>query len=281
MTTISMNERAPLDPTWHAALRRHARLWRAGVVMAISREAQFRANVLATIVVGITQLVVSLIPIFLLFDYAGSVRGWTQGEVLVLIGLHQMMTALLATFVAPNMEELTEAVTEGALDLLLIRPVNTQFFVATRRVRPANLFGVLLGIVLVLIGLARSSGVPDPGAIIAGAVVFAAGFVLLTCAWLAVATCAFWMSSVTAGLLVFQDVMQAGRYPVQFFPRVVRFLLLLVVPWAIATTLPTSALTHGIAWWVPMASVGFAAIAVMLVRAFWRYAIRFYASASS
>ncbi|MGB3330492.1 MAG: ABC-2 family transporter protein [Thermomicrobiales bacterium] len=272
----------PLDPTPWAAVRRHARMWRAFVAIALVREVQFRANALATLLVGVVQLVVSLVPILLLFSFAGEVNGWSQADVLVVAGLQQAMAGLLAAFIGPNMQRMTTYVSEGDLDGLLVRPMNAHMHVATRWVRPAELFSVLSGLGLAVIGLIHRGTMPSALGVGQAVVLFAAGFVLLSCAWSMVATCAFWTSSMSAGSMVFGDLTQAGRYPVTFFPRAVQVFLVAIVPWALATTFPAEALTHGLSqWWIVPASVLFAGGAVFASHAFWNVAIRRYASASS
>lgn len=271
-----------LDPTAWDALRRHARLWRAFVAISLVREVQFRANALATVSVGLAQLVVSLVPILLIFSFAGDVNGWSRADVLVVAGFQQAMAGFLAAFIAPNMQRMTNYVTEGHLDGLLVRPVNAHMHVATRWIRPAELFSVLNGFGLVAIGLIQRGTIPSFLGIVQALVLFAAGFVLLACAWSVVATCAFWTSSMSAGSMVFGDVMEAGRYPVTFFPRAIQLFLMAVVPWAFASTFPAEALTHGLSqWWTIPVAVAFAVLAVAGCHAFWNVAIRRYASASS
>ncbi|MGC4189821.1 MAG: ABC-2 family transporter protein [Thermomicrobiales bacterium] len=272
----------PLDPTIWAAVRRHARLWRAFVAISLVREVQFRANALATIFVGIAQLVVSLVPILLIFSFAGEVNGWSQADVLVVAGFQQAMAGLLAAFIGPNMQRMTNYVAGGHLDMLLIRPMNAHWLSATRWVSPAELFRVASGFGLVVIGLIHRGAMPSLLGIGQAFVLFGAGFVLVACAWSVVATCAFWTSSMSAGSLVFGDLMEAGRYPVAFFPRAIQVFLTAVVPWAFASTFPAEALTHGLSqWWIVPVAVAFSGLAVAGCHAFWNVAIRRYASASS
>lgn len=273
----------PLDPTPWAAARRHARLWRAFVAISLVREVQFRANALATLLVGGAQLVVSLVPILLIFSFAGEVNGWSRADVLVVAGFQQAMAGLLAAFIAPNMNRMTQYVTEGDLDVLLVRPVNDHLLAATRWVRPAELFSVLGGIGLVVIGVIQRGTMPSLAGIAQAIVLFAAGFVLLASAWSVVATCVFWTHSMSAGMFVFNDIGEAGRYPAIFFPRAIRVFLVAVVPWAFASTFPAEALTHGLerGWLIVPAGVVFAAAAVIGCHAFWNHAIHRYASASS
>jgi ABC-2 type transport system permease protein len=200
---------------------------------------------------------------------------------IVLVGVHQAMTGLLAMFVAPNMMRMTEYITRGELDLMLIRPVNTQFYVTTRWMQPAELFNVLTGVVLIAIGIAQAPATPGVLDVGQGLLVFGGGFVLLTCIWSAMAFCVFWLSSVTSITSFFYDILQAGRYPVVFFPVAVRAILTFVIPLAFATTFPAQAITGGISWWIVLATVAFTLVAVILVRTFWNYAVRRYSSASS
>lgn len=279
---VNQIQTSPLDPTAWAAVRRHARLWRAFVAISLVREVQFRANALATLLIGVTQLIVSLVPILLLFSFAGEVNGWSRADVLVVAGFQQAMAGLLAAFIAPNMQRMTNYVAGGNLDILLIRPMNAHWLSATRWVRPAELFSVLSGLGLVVIGLIQRGMMPSLLGIGQALVLFVAGFVLLACAWSVVATCAFWTSSMSAGSMVFGDLMQAGRYPVTFFPRALQIFLVALVPWAFATTFPAQALTHGLShWWIVPIAIGFAGLAVVGCHAFWNVAIRRYASASS
>lgn len=272
---------APLDASRWAGIRRHARLWRGFLSLALVREAQFRAHLVATVSVGLIQIAIALIPVLLLFGFTDAVQGWTRADVIVLVGMHQLVSALLAMFIAPNMMRMTEYITHGDLDLMLVRPVNTQFYVTTRWMQPAELFNILTGVALIAFGLMHAGS--TPGLLDAGKsmLLLAAGFVLLTCAWSAMAFCVFWLSSVTAITMFFFDIMQAGRYPVVFFPTAIRMLLTVVVPLAFATTYPAQAITGGISWPVVLGGIAFSVVALGLVRVLWLHAIRLYASASS
>jgi len=279
-----MNERSMsdmLDPSTWASVTRHARLWRACFSLGLVREAQFRANAITTVVLGLIQVGIGLIPILLLYSYTAEVRGWSQADVIVLLGIHGAMTGLLSMLIGGNMWAMTEYVIRGGFDHLLIRPVNTQFHVTTRWIRPDQAFNVIAGLVVAGVGIARTGTVPGAGDLIQATVVFLAGFVLIACAWSALAYLAFWMHSVWTIVMFFQDVMQAGRYPVTFFPGAVRVLFTAIVPLAFATTFPAQAITDGISWWLVGASVAFAIVAVALLRLLWNHAVRRYSSASS
>lgn len=190
---------------------RYLRLWRRFVAQAFVRDTHYRAHFLTTLGVGVVQLGLSLVPVWLLFGYTNSVRGWSRDEVIALVGLYQIATGLLGAFVAPNVSRMTDYITEGELDGVLIQPVSAQFYLMFRWVDLAELGGVVTGAAVLVLGLLRAGATPAPGGILRAALLLGCGLVLLTCAWSALAFLAFWTQA--AGLIgdVFNTVLQAGR----------------------------------------------------------------------
>jgi ABC-2 type transport system permease protein len=263
------------------SLRRHLRLWRACFKLALVRESQFRANAITIVVIGLAQIVVGLVPILLLFGYTDEVDGWSRAEAIVILGMYQVTAALIAMFISRNMYEISEAITKGTLDVVLVRPVNAQFYLTIRWVRPEQLFALVAGLTIVVIGLVQTGQFPSPVAVVQGVVLAMAGLVLITCVWSWLAYCAFWSQSVDAMMMFFQDLLQVGRYPIGFFPWSVRALFTALVPVAFLTTFPAAALTRGVPWWLVGVAVGFAGAALLATRWFWGTAVQRYAGASS
>lgn len=277
---IERNQRPPLDPTWMHSVHRHARLWRRFATQAIVRETHYRASFIATITVGVIQLVLSLIPVLLLYSFTEEVNGWTQADVIALTGMYQLSFALLAMCVQTNMNRLSSYVRQGDLDLILIRPVSSQFYVTLRWLKPAEIFNLLIGVAVVVIGLNRSGVTPSVAGIAQGVVLIAVGLVLLTCVWSAFVFLAFWFTSVEPLPVVVRDVMSAGRYPLAFYPTAVRVVFAFVIPVGFATTYPVEALTGRSDWTIVLVGLGLSVVALLLLRAYWRFAVRFYSSAS-
>jgi len=263
------------------SIRRYLRLWRRFFVQAVVRDTHYRAHFLATIGVGIVELGMALIPVWLLFGYTGSVRGWSRSEVIALVGIYQMVTGVLAAFIAPNLNRMTTYITNGDLDGVLLRPVSGQFYLTFRWIDLGQLGSVVTGAVVVALGLARSGATPDPAGVLRALVLIVSGLVLLTCVWSAVSFVAFWIQSVEPVGGTFVTVLTAGQYPLAFFPRLVRGFLTFALPVAFATTLPAQALTGQVGWWPVLGGIGLSAVAVLAVRAFWQLGLRTYASASS
>ena len=76
-------------------------------------------------------------------------------------------------------------------------------------------------------------------------------------------------------------VLAAGRYPVSAYPPGLRAFFTLVVPITFLTTVPAEALLgRSSGAWLALSLV-VAAGCLLACRSFWRFALRFYTSASS
>jgi ABC-2 type transport system permease protein len=274
-------QRAPLDRSWLHRQRRHLRLWRRFFAQAIVRETHYRAHFLSTLLVGLVRLGLGIVPTLLLFGFTREVHGWSRAEVIALVGVFQIVTGLMAAFVAPNLNRMTTYLTEGELDGVLLRPVSSQFYLTLRWINVAELSNVASGVVVLVLGLAQAGVAPGIGQIVQAFVLGVCGLVLLATVWSAMAFLAFWLQSVTPIGAIYLTLVEAGRYPLAFFPVAVRTFLTFAFPVAFATTFPVQALSGDLSWWPVLGGVGLTAVGVVLVRWLWRVGLRTYASASS
>jgi ABC-2 type transport system permease protein len=273
--------RPPLDPTMFHAVRRHFRLWRRFAAQSLVREMHFRTQFITQIVVGVVQLVLSLVPVLLLFSYTDEVNGWSGGEVIALGGIYQIVFALLAIAIETNMGRISGYIRQGELDLILVRPVSSQFYVMLRWLQPGEVFTGLTGVGVVIIGLARAGASPTMVEIVQATILIGCGAILLACCWAAAVFVAFWITTVGPMEMVFRDFLEAGKYPVAFYPFAIRLFLVAILPVGFATTFPTEALVGEGSWTIVQLGIALCAVALYGLRAYWRFAVRFYASASS
>lgn len=254
---------------------------RAVLALSLIREAQFRAQAWTTILVGFIELIAEVVPVLVIFSHASRVNGWDAGLVIAIAGVAEIMTSLLATFIAPNQAKMTDYIRAGQLDLILIRPVASQPFAALRWVQPAEVWGVLTGTALLIIGLASSDVVIRPGLIVLAVPGFTIGFLAVALVWVNLGYLAFWLTSVGALGELFAALLTAGKYPLTFFPRAVRVIMLSLLPLGLATTIPVQILTGAVRPQLLIYGLGLLIVLVIITRLHWLAGIRRYSSASS
>lgn len=259
----------------------HVAVWRQAFSQALSRELQFRSQAIATVVVGTLGLLISLLPVLLLFTFTEDVKGWTAGQTVALVGVYQVMASVLAAFITPNLTRMHSYVSRGDLDQVLVRPVSSQLYVTARWFAPAELTGVGSGAVVLVVGLIAAHIAPSPLDVLLFMAWLAIGIMLLTCLWSNLAYLEFWFQAANSVGYLMYDIFGAGRFPLVFFPRAAQVVLTFLVPVGIATTVPVRALTGAFdVAWLPV-GIGGLAVALALTRLHWNAALRKYSSASS
>jgi ABC-2 type transport system permease protein len=259
----------------------YLRLWRQFAVNAFVREAEYRANFVIGLVEGLIQLGLAVLTFGLLYRFTDEVAGWTQAQILMLVGVYRAVDGLFGLLLAPNLLRISGYIQQGDMDFILLRPVASQFYVSLRVLNLPELPNALIGMGLVVYA-GQHAGVVWTPAGVALAVGFAlCGMALLYALWFAVITCAFWFIQIDATDGIFYSILDTAQYPVSFFKGFVRTLLTFVVPVAFATTFPTQALLGVADPWMLVAGLGLSLAAQFATHRFWNYAVRHCSSASS
>jgi ABC-2 type transport system permease protein len=249
--------------------------------LGVLNELQYRVNFFVSLMQAAIALVTGLVVLALVYSHTDELNGWSQSELLCVLGVQILMGGAIKTYIQPNMTRLIEDVREGKLDFALTKPEDAQLLVSVREVRIWQAVDVVSGLVVLGFGLSRittSVGVADAAAF-AVALVF--GAVLIYCFWLVIATIAFWVVNMWHAVELFDGVFQTGRWPIGIYPTWLRVSVTFLVPIAFAVTVPAEALTSRLDWQTLLFAALFTAFAFGLARWFWRFGLRRYSGASA
>jgi ABC-2 type transport system permease protein len=249
--------------------------------VGILGELSYRANFFAHLFESVVELATALAALAVVFSHTSTLGGWRPDEIVALVGVYFLVSGAIRMVIQPRMERLIEAVHEGTLDFTLTKPEDAQLLVSIQRVEIWNVTDVGLGFGILAVALVRlraNVGVSEAAGFAAA---LAAGGVIVYSFWLMLATLAFWFVRVENMLQIFSSMYEAGRWPVGFYPRWLRFMLTFLIPVAFATTVPAQALAGRLTWPTLAGAYALAAVLLVLSRAFWRVGVRRYSSASS
>jgi ABC-2 type transport system permease protein len=251
--------------------------WRVGILGELS----YRSNFFFHLFESVLELGTALAGLAVVFSHTSVLAGWQPDEIVALVGIYFLVSGAIRMVIQPSMERLIESVHEGTLDFTLTKPEDAQLLVSIQRVEVWNFTDIVLGtgvLAVALVRLGANVGVSEAAAF-AGALV--AGGVIVYSFWLMLATLAFWFVRVENMLQIFSSMYEAGRWPVSFYPRWLRFMLTFLIPVAFATTVPAQALAGRLTWKTLAGAFVLAVALLAISRAFWRIGIRRYSSASS
>jgi len=249
--------------------------------IGIANELQYRANFFVQILQSLIALATGLIGLWLVFNQTGSLSGWSQPELLAVMGVYIIMGGIIMSAIEPNMLRLMDEVRDGTLDHALTKPADAQMLVSLREFRFWRLVDVIVGLVVLVVALIQMEGRVGFGQALAFIVALLLGGIMLYCVWLMVTSTAFWIVRVHDITNLFQGIYAAGRWPVGIYPNWLRYGLTFLVPVAFAVTIPAEALTGRLTAQTLLLAGGLAVALMVTARLVWRLGVRNYSGASA
>lgn len=246
---------------------------------AIAAELEYRLNFLIATVTSIANLAGSLFGLFLFYRTDYTFEGWSWQEATIVLGVFTLLQGFSATFLVPNLNRIVQQVEQGTLDFVLLKPISSQFWLSARMVSPWGLPDLVFGIVLIVyagsqLGFGWSN-------YLFSLIPLSLGFAILYSLWFILGATSIWFVKIYNVTEVLRGLLEAGRYPMVAYPAAYRFFFTFIVPVAFLTTVPAQVMLERTELTLVLGA-GFLAVALFVFSVlFWRFALRFYTSASS
>jgi ABC-2 type transport system permease protein len=242
-------------------------------------ELEYRLNFAIATLTSLGGFSGSLFSLFLFYREGSGFQGWTWQEAMLVLGFFTFLQGFAAAFLSPNLNRIVQQVEQGTLDFVLIKPISSQFWLSSRMVSPWGLPDMAFGLLIILVhGIALNLHFQN---YLVGGIALTLGMVVLYSLWFMLGATSVWFVRIFNVTEVLRGLLEAGRFPIAAYPVVYRIFFTFVVPVAFLTTIPAQALLgreQGI--WL-LGAGGLAIALIVLSNQFWRFALRFYTSASS
>lgn len=249
--------------------------------VGIQNEMQYRVNFFIQLGQSLISLATGLIGLWLVFSHTTELNGWTQPELLVVMGIFILMGGVINAFIQPNMTRLLEEIQQGTLDFALTKPADAQGLVSIREFRLWSLTDVIVGILVLSYGVYHYQGSVGISQSLVFMVSLLTGSILIYCFWLIITSTAFWIIRVDEIVNLFQGVYAAGRWPVGIYPRWLQVGLTFIIPVAFAVTIPAQALTSRLTPTILVGTFALTIFFIVMARLIWRLGLKNYSGASA
>ena len=249
--------------------------------LGVMNEMQYRANFFIAAFQSLLAVAVGLAVLALVYSHTTTLNGWTESQLLVIVGVQILLGGVVHATIQPNMERIADEVRDGKLDFALTKPQDSQLIVSVRQLNIWQAVDVVSGAIVIGVGIARLHRGIGVGHALTFLGLLALGAVLLYCFWLVLATGAFWIVNLWFLSELFEGMYQTGRWPIGVYPGWLRYSMTYLVPVGFAVTVPAQALTHRLHWTTVVVALVFAAAVVVGTRWFWRYGLKRYSGASA
>ncbi|TLS35691.1 ABC transporter permease [Pseudalkalibacillus caeni] len=241
----------------------------------------YRVDLFVEIFSDLLFQAVNLIFILVVFGHTQFLSGWTRDEIIFIYGFFLVPFAFFSSFF--NIWDFNERyIVKGEMDRILTRPIHSLFQIILERMELESLFGVITGLAVMFYAGSRldlSISWYDPFVfivlVLGGALVYGGIFVIL-------ASISFWSDSRTSIMPMMYNIGNYGRYPVNIYNKVIRFILTWILPFAFVGVYPSAYFLgkeewYGYAFLTPVMGIAFFGISVIL----WNIGVTKYRGAGS
>ena len=248
---------------------------------SIAAEMEYRLNFASAALSSLMTLGGSIFTLSLLFADEGQLGQWSWPEAMLVVAAFTILEGAQSCVMTPNRLQISESVREGQLDFVLLKPIDSQFWMSVRRWSLWGVPNIILGLGL-FVYAGRS--LPDPmttlrfGVAIA---LLALGALMLYALGFLLATTSIWFVKLYNLTFAMEALLEAGRYPISAYPHAYRVLFTFFIPVAFMTTVPAQAVVGSLSWLQVAIALSLATGLFLMSRWFWRFALRWYSSASS
>src|SRR5258707_6007472 len=234
----------------------------------------YRGNFVLQFFQSCISLASALIGFSVIFLHAQTLNGWDYDEMLVVVAIYFLTGGILNFMIKPNMVLLMNNIWDGNLDYWLLKPVYSQLLLSMRKLEIWRIFDILAG--LVVLGIVFSH--LGPRLTLTGSFFFALTFLLgisvVYSFYLMLTTIAFWTVKLENLPLLFQSLFDTGRWPVSLYPLWLRLSLVVIVPVAVAITIPSQMLVGNFSWPIVLGGLVFSCGMFTFACWFWRFGVR-------
>ncbi len=246
----------------------------------LSAALSYKLDFIQSAVSSLSWSGLSFVSAFLLTSQVPGVFGMERADLLLLAGTYGIIVGIHHWLCSRGFNDIPNIIHRGELDTYLLKPFDSLTYLSFRNVAWSAFIRVLGSVVLTGLILRTYEFSVHAESVVLFSILSIAAFFAIYGFYTLTTTILIWHSYLSNIMVLIQNFIGAGRYPVEitdYTPKVVHIYFL---PFLLIVNIPTRALVGrldlGTAAFFIFLSVGF----WLLSRAFWRYALHSYTSAS-
>jgi ABC-2 type transport system permease protein len=259
----------------------HLKIFLSLAKHSIQRDMAYRLDFISNLVSSVGWVNYSLVLILVLNSVTGGFGGWDKSQMLLLIGSWMINNGLAYFFFYRNMKQVVNDVHKGDLDYVLIKPLDSQFFVSFRRVILNAMCGVIEGFIVVIYALTAMNVAPSPFDVIKYFILTAVSLSLYYSIWFFAASLSIHFILADNLFYAVPDLAEVSKFPGSAYPKNLEYVFSSLIPIILFTTFPAEAIMGQQSTLKFFYAIVVGIIFFCFTRWFWFWSLKRYTSASS
>ena len=248
---------------------------------SLASELEYKTNILIDLITAILSLIGSIFLLSIFFQNSDNIGGWDFEQALIIQGIYTLLNGVTNTWFNPNLTEIVKYIREGTLDFVLLKPIDSQFFISLKKINPSGFLEIILGLSLLIYCIKINQIDLNFSFLPLALITIICSICVLYSLWFFISTTTIWFVKTWNATEVLRSFLYIGRFPLSSFSFSLRIFFSVFIPIAFITTIPSEVFLGVATYWKIILEVIISSIFLITSRKFWLFALRFYTSASS
>ena len=262
-------------------IKKYIKIYSLFLYTSIASELEYKSNIIIDFITAVLSLIGSIFLLNIFFQSTDNIGGWKFEQALIIQGIYTILNGITNTWFNPNLTEIVKHIREGTLDFVLLKPIDSQFFISLKKIAPSGFLEIVLGFALLIFCIRINQIYVNLGFMILCLTTLFCSIVILYSLWFLISTTTIWFVKTWNATEVLRSFLYIGRFPLSSFSFSLRIFFSIFVPIAFITTIPSEVFLGIAKLREILFEVIVAGIFFIVSRRFWLFALKYYTSASS
>lgn len=247
---------------------------------SFTADLEFRANFLIRIVTDIFWYLAQIISFEVLFNYTNTIGDWTRDKTRVFLGVLFVVDSIFMILFSINLDGLSDSVRKGSLDLLLTKPVSSQFIISLQRISTAHIGNLLMGLAWLGWSLSTLQNFSWLG-VFWILLLLPSGVVIFYSLRFLFSTAAIVFTKAENIQYLWYLLYKLGMRPDNIYFPWLKYIILTIIPVGLIASVPSRLVLDIANLWLAPWTIFISLASLYFSNFVWKKALKYYASASS
>ena len=262
-------------------IKKYMKVYSLFLYTSLASEVEYKINVIIDFLTAIFSLIGSIFLLTIFFQNTDNIGGWNYEQALIIQSIYTILNGVANTWFNPNLTEIVKHIREGTLDFVLLKPIDSQFFISFKKITPSGFLEIILGFALMLYSIRINQINLNLGLIFLFIITIFCSISVLYSLWFLISTTTIWFVKTWNATEVLRSFLYIGRFPLNSFSFSLRIFFSIFIPIAFITSIPSEVFLGLAALWKIFLEIFVSGIFLIVSRSFWMFALKHYTSASS
>ena len=262
-------------------IKKYLKVYKNFLHTSVASEIEYKTNIIIDFITAILSLIGSIFLLSIFFQNTDKIGGWKFEQALIIQGIYTILNGITNTWFNPNLAEIVKHIREGTLDFVLLKPIDSQFFISLKKIAPSGCLEIILGFGLLLFSLRVNQIDFNLTFLFLFIITILSSIFVLYSLWFFISTTTIWFVKTWNATEVLRSFLYVGRFPLTSFSFPIRIFFSVFIPIAFITSIPSEVFLGLSQSWKILLEIIVALVFLITSRKFWLFALKFYSSASS